>query len=132
MATQVAVDHAVSQGVAATSGAAALLGAVQEWALALFGVPLPAVFGAFAGTCYGVTFGEPKPLYALALSVALTTALASFLAPFAASYIGGTAIATIAAAAVTGFALQFGAPWLAVNRMKLFDAVRDKFLGGPK
>jgi hypothetical protein len=126
------VDPAISQAVAATSGAAALFGAAQEWALALFGVPLPAVFGAFAGTCYGVTFGEPKKWYVLVGSVIMTTALASLLAPLGVSYVGGSAVATVGAAAIAGFALQFGGPWLAANRVRILDGIRDKFLGGPK
>lgn len=54
---QQTIDQATGAAVSSISAAGALVTA-QNWALALFGVPLFVVLAGFAGVFYGITFRE--------------------------------------------------------------------------
>jgi hypothetical protein len=109
----------------------AFLGSLQHWALGLFGVPLPVVFGAFAGTCYGLTFNKTTTALRLGASMLVTTILAAVAAPGFMGWLSDSPpVAALAGAgAALGFVLQFGAPWLAENRQSILDRLGNKYLG---
>jgi hypothetical protein len=130
MGTMSAAEQTTTQATAGVSAAAAFLASMQDVAMGVLGVPLASVFGAFAGTCYGVTMGHTMKPSSLVLSVLATTSIAAIGSPLILSYFfpAAPAAATAGAAALGGFLLQYGAPWLRENRQRLME----KWLGGPK
>jgi len=130
MGTMSATEQTATQATAGASAAAAFFASMQDIAMGVFGVPLASVFGAFAGTCYGVTMGHQMSWHRLILSVVATTSIAAIGSPLILSHFfpAAPAPASAGAAALGGFLLQYGAPWLRENRQRLME----KWLGGPK
>lgn len=121
---QQTIDHATGAAVSAVSATGALL-AAQDWALALFGVPLFVVLAGFAGVFYGITFREPLRPSVLWANIILTTFLATAGGGVLAAYWNMPAAALAGATAISGFALQVFQPWLKANLPAFLNAARD-------
>ena len=124
-----AIDPGAAQAIAGASGVASVIAILQEWALALLGVPLGVPLAAFAGTCYGASFRETRSAVAFWRSVLATALLASIVSPLAAHAIGVDARLAAPVAAVLGWLLEWGAPWLKANGHRMASDAWARLMG---
>lgn len=125
--TQHAIEQGTGAAVSSLSAAGALVMA-QDWALALFGVPLFVVLAGFAGVFYGLTLREPMTPARLWTTIVLTTFLATAGGGWAAAYWSLPPTALAGLSAIAGFLLVVGQPWLKKNLPDFLNAARDRVL----
>lgn len=124
------IQHAVDQGTGAAVSAASAVGALvtaQNWALALFGVPLFVVLAGFAGVFYGLTFREPMRPVMLWANIILTTFLATSGGALLTAYWTLPPAALAGACAIAGFALQWIQPILKKHQERIVSGFLDKW-----
>lgn len=131
-AAAAAIDPGTAQAIAGASAAGSLIAVLQEWALALLGVPLGVPLAGFAGACYGASYREPRTAPAFWRSVLLTTAMASIFSPLAAHGLKVEDLRYAApVAALLGWLLEWGAPWLKANGGRMASDAWAKFFPRP-
>lgn len=119
--------------VSATSGGTSVVAIAQEWSAMIFGVPLSVPLAGFAGTLFARSFIAPASVnvWRGVLEVFSYTVAATYTVPLGLLYFS----APISAAASTCFfaalLLQWGLPWLSVNREKILDDAFRRFFGRP-
>lgn len=124
-------DNSITQAGAICSAGASLLSCVQEWALALLGVPIGVPLGCLAGVLYGLSFREPMRPAALTVNVLGCTVFGSVVAPLG-SYVfmPSAPVAVLAGlATIIGFLTQYVQPWLKSRRDAVLDRTADKLFG---
>lgn len=125
---QQAIDHGTGAAVSLVSAvsAASLL---QEWAVALFGVPLFVVLAGFAGVFYGLTHRDPMTPGRLWSTILISTLLTVALTPLLAIQFAVPPAGLAGIAGAVGFVLVYAPPLIKKHQDRIVDGVLDKFLG---